>query len=100
MADAEKILIIDDEEIVRDSCIQILARGNYKIATAENGADGLELLENFQPDLALVDLKMPGLSGYEVLDKIHEYDPTIVTIVITGFATVDSAVEVNEKRDL
>ena len=97
MTDKEKILIIDDEEIVRDSCIQILAKGNYEIATAQNGNEGLELLEDFQPDLALVDLKMPGISGYEVLDHIHEYDSTIVTIVITGFATVDSAVESMKK---
>jgi len=97
MTDKEKILIIDDEEIVRDSCIQILAKRNYEIITAENGEAGLELLEDFQPDLALVDLKMPGISGYEVLDQIHEYDSTIVTIVITGFATVDSAVESMKK---
>jgi signal transduction histidine kinase len=97
MADQEKILIIDDEEIVRDSCIHILAKGNYKILTAQNGEEGLEILESFKPDLALVDLKMPGLSGYEVLDRIHEYDPTIVTIVITGFATVDAAVESMKK---
>jgi signal transduction histidine kinase len=97
MADKEKILIIDDEEIVRDSCIQILAKGNYKIVTAQNGEEGLEMLDSFQPDLALVDLKMPGLSGYEVLERIHEYDPTIVTIVITGFATVDAAVESMKK---
>jgi len=97
MANEEKILIIDDEEIVRDSCIQILAKRNYMIATAQNGDEGLEMLESFQPDLALVDLKMPGISGYEVLDRIHEHDPTIVTIVITGFATVDSAVESMKK---
>ena len=97
MANEEKILIIDDEEIVRDSCIQILAKRNYKIATAQNGDEGLGMLESFQPDLALVDLKMPGISGYEVLDRIHEQDPTIVTIVITGFATVDSAVESMKK---
>ncbi|MFN2303511.1 MAG: ATP-binding protein [Anaerolineales bacterium] len=97
MADQEKILIIDDEEIVRDSCIHILAKGNYKIVTAQNGEEGLEILESFKPDLALVDLKMPGLSGYEVLDRIYEYDPTIVTIVITGFATVDAAVESMKK---
>ena len=97
MADQEKILIIDDEEIVRDSCIQILAKGNYKIVTAQNGEEGLEILESLKPDLALVDLKMPGLSGYEVLERIHEYDPTIVTIVITGFATVDAAVESMKK---
>ena len=97
MAKKSKILIIDDEEIVRDSCIQILAKSNYEIVTAQNGAEGLELLQEFQPDLALVDLKMPGLSGYEVLEQIRSYDPTIVTIVITGFATVDSAVESMKK---
>ncbi|MBT3190593.1 MAG: hybrid sensor histidine kinase/response regulator [Anaerolineae bacterium] len=97
MAEKPRILIIDDEEIVRDSCIQILAKGNYEIKTAENGMDGLTLLKEFQPDLALVDLKMPGISGFEVLDQIHAYDPTIVAIVITGFATVDSAVEAMKK---
>jgi len=97
MDEKPKILIIDDEEIVRDSCIHILAKNNYEILTAQNGAEGLELLQEFKPDLALVDLKMPGLSGYEVLEKIRAYDPTIVTIVITGFATVDSAVESMKK---
>ena len=97
MAEKPRILIIDDEEIVRDSCIQILAKSDYEIATAENGMNGLVLLEEFQPDLALVDLKMPGISGFEVLDRIHAYDPTIVAIVITGFATVDSAVEAMKK---
>ena len=97
MTNQKKILIIDDEEIVRDSCIHILAKRNYEIRTAENGEKGLEILKDFQPDLALVDLKMPGLSGYEVLDLIHKYDSSIVTIVITGFATVDAAVESMKK---
>ncbi|OQY35425.1 MAG: hypothetical protein B6I38_01555 [Anaerolineaceae bacterium 4572_5.1] len=97
MTNQKKILIIDDEEIVRDSCIHVLAKRNYEIRTAENGEKGLEILKDFQPDLALVDLKMPGLSGYEVLDLIHKYDSSIVTIVITGFATVDAAVESMKK---
>ena len=97
MDDKPKILIIDDEEIVLDSCTQILKSGNYQIATAQNGTEGLELLMEFQPDLVYVDLKMPGISGFEVLDQIHEYDSTIVTIVITGFATVSSAVEAMKK---
>ncbi|MBL6981156.1 MAG: hybrid sensor histidine kinase/response regulator [Anaerolineales bacterium] len=97
MDEIPKILIIDDEEIVRDSCIQILAKSNYNIKTAENGQLGLDMLEDFLPDLTFVDLKMPGLSGFEVLEKIHTFDPTIVTIVITGFATVDSAVDAMKK---
>ena len=97
MDNQPKILIIDDEEIVLDSCMQILKNGHYQIATAPNGNEGLALLKEFHPDLVFVDLKMPGLSGFEVLDQIHEYDATIVTIVITGFATVSSAVEAMKK---
>src|SRR3990170_1430636 len=93
MEDQAKILIIDDEDIILESCSQIFARSNFEVATAKNGELGLELIEEFQPDLAFVDLKMPGISGFEVLEKIHDRDPTIVTIVITGFATVSSAVE-------
>ncbi len=88
-----KILIIDDEEIVLDSCTHILGKSGYQIVTANNGTEGLELLEKENPDLVFVDLKMPGISGLEVLEKIQEYDATIVPIVITGFATVNSAVD-------
>lgn len=97
MDEQPKIIIIDDEEIVRDSCIQILMKNNYIIQTASNGLDGVELVKEFHPDLVFVDLKMPGISGFEVLEKIHAFDPTIVTIVITGFATVDSAVDAMKK---
>jgi two-component system sensor histidine kinase/response regulator len=92
-----KILIIDDEEIVLDSCTFILAKSGYQIVTARNGTLGLEMLEQEKPDLVFVDLKMPGISGLEVLEKIQELDPTIVPIVITGFATVSSAVEAMKK---
>ncbi len=97
MDDHPKILIIDDEEIVLDSCTQILKKGKYQIQTANNGNDGLALLKDYLPDIVFVDLKMPGISGFEVLDQIHEFDPSIVTIVITGFATVNSAVEAMKK---
>jgi signal transduction histidine kinase len=97
MVTQSKILVIDDEEIVLDSCLQILAGGDFEIRTAENGTLGLSLLEEFRPDLTFVDLKMPGISGFEVLEKIQEIDPTIVTIVITGFATISSAVEAMQK---
>jgi len=92
-----KILVIDDEEIVLDSCIQILSGGNYDIQTAENGLLGVQMVEEFRPDLIFVDLKMPGISGFEVIEKIQAIDPAIVTIVITGFATIGSAVEAMQK---
>jgi len=93
MENKSKIVIIDDEEVVLDSCTQILKGGNYQITTAMNGDHGLKLVREFQPDLVFVDLKMPGISGFEVLENIRELDPTVVTIVITGYATVNSAVE-------
>ncbi len=92
-----KILIIDDEEVVLDSCTQILRGGKYDIATASNGTLGLKLAQEIQPDLIFVDLKMPGISGFEVLEKISEIDPNIVMIVITGYATVSSAVDAMKK---
>ena len=97
METKSKILIIDDEEVVLDSCTQILKGGNYQIATAPDGQQGLKLLQEFLPDLVFVDLKMPGISGFEVLEKINEFDTTIVTVVITGFATVSSAVDAMKK---
>jgi signal transduction histidine kinase len=95
--DIPRILIIDDEEIVRESCVRILKNQDYLVKTADDGEMGLETLKEFLPDLVLVDLKMPGMSGFEVLEEIFAFDATIVTIVITGFATVDSAVEAMKK---
>lgn len=97
MNNKPKIVIIDDEEVVRDSCTLILEGGNYSISTAASGDIGLELVEEFQPDLVFIDLKMPGIPGIEVLEKITISNPTIVSIVITGYATVTSAVEAMKK---
>ena len=97
MDERSRILIIDDEEVVLDSCTQIMDGSGYLIQTAPDGLTGLRVLEEFQPDLVFVDLKMPGMSGMEVLEKINALDSTIVTVVITGFATVGSAVDAMKK---
>jgi signal transduction histidine kinase len=89
----ERILIIDDEPVVLEACSDVLASWPVTVATAADGGRGLELVEEFEPDLVFVDLKMPGISGFEVLERIRERDPTIVTVVITGYATVGSAVD-------
>jgi two-component system sensor histidine kinase/response regulator len=93
MSEMHRILIIDDEEVVLDSCREILRGNDYSITTALNGEQGLKLLQEFNPDLVFIDLKMPGMSGLEVLAEIREFDPNIVTVVITGFATISSAVD-------
>lgn len=92
-----KILLIDDEEVVLDSCVRMLRTGNYDTATANDGINGVALAKEFHPDLVIVDLKMPGISGLEVLERVHEFDPTIVSIMLTGFATVGSAVDAMKK---
>lgn len=88
-----RLLLIDDEEVVLDSCLAILEGAGYEVATATGGAEGLEKAGQFPPDLIFVDLKMPGMSGMEVLEQLRSRDPTTVAIVFTGFATIESAVE-------
>jgi len=97
MPPESRILVIDDEEVVLDSCTAVLASGDCEVLTAGNGTAGLARLEETTPDLVFVDLKMPGLSGLEVLEQIRAKFPLMVVIVITGYATVSSAVEAMKK---
>jgi len=87
------VLVIDDEEAMRDSCQQVLVREGYRVETAADGESGLRKVREVRPDLVLVDLKMPRIDGMEMLKEITALDPTIVAVVITGYATVESAVE-------
>ena len=91
------ILVVDDEESMRDACSKILKKDGFLADTAKDGSAGLEKIEKNKPDLVLVDLKMPGISGMEVLEKIKEIDPNIIPVVITGYSTVESAVEAMKK---
>lgn len=97
MSRQTNILVIDDEESMCDSCQQTLSRSGHYVETAENGKKGLEILKKKAYDLVILDLKMPGLNGLEVLEKIKEDDPEIVVVVITGHATIESAVEAMKK---
>ncbi len=94
-----QILVIDDEQIMRDGCSRILSKDNWSVLTAENGKKGLEEIQSHPEgiDVVLLDLMMPGMSGMEVLDQIRAIDPNLPVIVITGYATVESAVEAMKK---
>jgi len=87
------VVVIDDEESMCEGCRQTLEAEGFRAATARDGTEGLKLVEQAHPKVVLVDLKMPGMSGMEVLAKISEFDPSIVSIVITGYGSIDSAVE-------
>lgn len=88
-----RILIIDDERGMREGCRRILESEGYTVETAENGEVGLSKIGERPFDLALLDLKMPGLSGIEVLKQIRHTRLEIIPIMITGHASVQTAVE-------
>jgi len=92
------ILVIDDEEAMRDSCYQVLSKDGYRTETAEDGDSGLQKIRDIKPDLVLVDLKMPGMGGMELLEKTRDIDPNIVFVVITGYATIESAVDAMKRN--
>lgn len=91
------ILIIDDEESIRDGCSQALAKWGYEIITASDGAEGIRLAREQRPAMAFIDLKMPGMSGMEVLEILARDIQEIILIVITGYASIVSAVEAMQK---
>jgi len=93
------ILVIDDEQIMREGCSRILCKDGWAVLTAENGKQGLSEIQTCPEkiDVILLDLMMPGMSGMEVLDQVRTIDPNLLVIVITGYATVESAVEAMKK---
>ena len=93
MNKSARILIIDDEESIRDSCSQVLKRSGYQVETAVDGREGLKKFKQKRADAVLLDLKLPGWHGMQVLQKINQAAPEIPVIIITGFASIESAVD-------
>jgi len=89
----EAIVVIDDDYAIRLACRQTLAKTGYDVTTFEDGAAGLKGVAEVKPALVVVDLKMPGISGLEVIERVYDIDPDIVIIVITGYATIATAVD-------
>ncbi|MBW1814522.1 MAG: response regulator, partial [Deltaproteobacteria bacterium] len=91
--DAINVLVIDDEKDIRDGVERILTRMNCSVIKAPRGEEGLKILEKEKVSIVLLDMKMPGMDGMEVLGLIRKLDESILVIVITGFATVETAIE-------
>ena len=89
----ENILVIDDEKNIRTTLTKCLRAEGYEVTAAINGEDGLEKLSEEDFDLILLDMKLPGMDGIEVLRRIRESHPFTPAIMITAYGTVESAVE-------
>jgi len=87
------ILVVDDERDIRDGCERILSRMGFRVAKAADGETGLAVLAEEPISIVLLDLKMPGLDGMELLSRVNQAHPDILVIVITGYATVETAIE-------
>src|SRR5687768_16431679 len=88
-----RILVIDDEAAIRDSLRMILEYEDYQFLGAAGGQEGIALVQRDRPDLVLLDIKMPGMDGIEVLRKLHAIDEALPIVMISGHGTTATAVE-------
>jgi DNA-binding NtrC family response regulator len=91
------IMVVDDEEIVRDSLGSWLEEDGYSVEAVESGKKALERLPAKSWDLMLVDLKMPGMDGIQLMEEVHKIQPDMLVIIMTAYATVDTAVKAMKK---
>src|ERR1044071_6640793 len=93
MSQSARILVVDDEASIRLTLSALLKRAGYEITSAENGEEAVALLERQAFDLMLVDLKMPGMDGMQVVAAARQRQPDIAAIVLTGHGSLDTAIE-------
>ena len=86
------ILVVDDEEIMREILETLLTREGYTVRLASSGAEGLELARAMPFDAAIVDIMMPGIDGIATLDELKRIDEDLAVLIITAYASVGSAI--------
>src|SRR3954454_21540120 len=92
-----RVLVIDDEAAIRDSLRMTLEYEGYEFIGAATGHEGLALAERDAPDLVLLDVKMPGMDGIEVLERLRNMNDAVPVIVVSGHGTIQTAVEATKK---
>ncbi|NLI79346.1 MAG: sigma-54-dependent Fis family transcriptional regulator [Candidatus Riflebacteria bacterium] len=92
MAQPAKILVVDDEHSVRWAFEKTLTKAGYEVALAETGTKGLAMFESFQPDLTLLDIRMPEMDGLQVLEKVRGLRPDAQVIVMTAYSDMETTV--------
>ena len=88
------VLIVDDEQTVRDTCAAVAAQSGMKTTAVATAEEALEVLEHFAVDILLTDLKLPRANGVELLKLVHDMHPEVAVVVLTQYGTIESAVEV------
>ncbi len=91
-----RILVVDDEQGIRAALGQLLEYEGYEVRTVSNAADGITEYQKFKPNLVFLDVKMAGMDGMEALKKIREIDPAATVVMISGHATIRTAVEATQ----
>ncbi len=92
-----RILIVDDEKSIRETLKEILLYENYEVEEAEDGKKAFDLIKKFNYDAVLCDIKMPGMDGIELLDKVSDIAPELPFIMISGHGTIETALEATKK---
>jgi len=87
------ILIVDDEKVIQDSCEHILKKEGYKVKVASDGKEALRIFKEELFHVVILDIKLPGMDGIEVLSRIKEESPETPVVIMTGFASIESAVD-------
>lgn len=87
----ERLLVVDDEPSMREFLEIMLSQDGYEVRTAASGEEGLKLYKSEEPDLILTDVKMPGMSGLDLIKHIHSQDPALPVIAVTAYASADDA---------
>jgi len=92
-----RLLVVDDETGIRSALVQVFEYEGHEVEAAEDGHQGLDRAASFGPDVIFLDVKMPGLDGLDVLERLRKDDPNALVVMISGHGTIDTAVEATRR---